>query len=219
MAVGAAAFALSDLSVAYGRFIRPRWTAKAWGLPLYYAAQLVLAGSVPPSASTFDLQLRRTRLPGRARSRTSSASSRFPTTGGSGMSLVTRFLARFSALVILGLALVQLSAQVQAAAAPAVTPTVPHGIDLAGHGPLRRARGRLLRLRQRHLAEEPPRSPPTAARTGAGDVLERTDDQADGRPDQAGGGQAKAPAGSEARKIGDYYASLHGRGGHRGQGA
>jgi uncharacterized membrane protein YhhN len=46
MAVGAAAFALSDLSVAYGRFIRPRWIAKAWGLPLYYAAQLVLAGSV-----------------------------------------------------------------------------------------------------------------------------------------------------------------------------
>jgi uncharacterized membrane protein YhhN len=46
MAAGAAAFALSDLSVAYGHFIRPSWSAKAWGLPLYYAAQLVLAGSV-----------------------------------------------------------------------------------------------------------------------------------------------------------------------------
>ena len=46
MASGAAAFALSDLSVARGRFIRPSWAAKAWGLPLYYAAQLALAGSV-----------------------------------------------------------------------------------------------------------------------------------------------------------------------------
>lgn len=46
MTVGAAAFALSDLSVAHGHFVRPSWTAKAWGLPLYYTAQLVLAGSV-----------------------------------------------------------------------------------------------------------------------------------------------------------------------------
>jgi uncharacterized membrane protein YhhN len=45
MAAGAAAFALSDLSVARGHFIRSSWAAKAWGLPLYYAAQLVLAGS------------------------------------------------------------------------------------------------------------------------------------------------------------------------------
>jgi len=51
MTAGAAAFALSDLSVAQGHFVRPSWAAKAWGLPLYYAAQLVLAGSVRLVAS------------------------------------------------------------------------------------------------------------------------------------------------------------------------
>jgi uncharacterized membrane protein YhhN len=46
MVVGASAFALSDLSVARGRFIGHSWAVKAWGLPLYYGAQLVLGCSV-----------------------------------------------------------------------------------------------------------------------------------------------------------------------------
>lgn len=46
MTAGAAAFALSDLSVAHGHFVRPSWAVKAWGLPLYYGAQLVLGCSV-----------------------------------------------------------------------------------------------------------------------------------------------------------------------------
>lgn len=41
--VGAALFYLSDLSVARDRFVRPGWTNKLWGWPLYYGAQLVLA--------------------------------------------------------------------------------------------------------------------------------------------------------------------------------
>lgn len=46
VAAGAIAFALSDLSVARDRFVSPGFANAAWGLPLYYAAQLVLAGSV-----------------------------------------------------------------------------------------------------------------------------------------------------------------------------
>ena len=45
MAVGAAAFAASDLSVARERFVRPNLNNLLWGLPLYYAAQLVLAST------------------------------------------------------------------------------------------------------------------------------------------------------------------------------
>ena len=43
IAAGAIAFAVSDLSVARDRFVRPSFTNVAWGLPLYYVAQVVLA--------------------------------------------------------------------------------------------------------------------------------------------------------------------------------
>jgi uncharacterized membrane protein YhhN len=46
VAVGAALFAVSDVSVARDRFVAPGFVNAAWGLPLYYAAQLVLASSV-----------------------------------------------------------------------------------------------------------------------------------------------------------------------------
>ncbi|MBF6023730.1 lysoplasmalogenase [Lysobacter niastensis] len=46
LAAGAIAFAASDISVARDRFVAPGFTNRAWGLPLYYAAQLVLACSV-----------------------------------------------------------------------------------------------------------------------------------------------------------------------------
>lgn len=46
IAVGAVGFALSDLSVARDRFVAPGFVNGAWGLPLYFAAQLVLAHSV-----------------------------------------------------------------------------------------------------------------------------------------------------------------------------
>ncbi|HSS75216.1 MAG TPA: lysoplasmalogenase [Thermoanaerobaculia bacterium] len=43
---GAAAFYLSDLSVANDRFVHERFLNKLWGLSLYYAAQILLAASV-----------------------------------------------------------------------------------------------------------------------------------------------------------------------------
>lgn len=46
MLVGAAAFAASDLSVARERFVQPAFANVLWGLPLYYAAQVVLALTV-----------------------------------------------------------------------------------------------------------------------------------------------------------------------------
>lgn len=45
-AAGAVAFAASDLAVARDRFVAPGFFNRAWGLPLYYAAQLLLAASV-----------------------------------------------------------------------------------------------------------------------------------------------------------------------------
>jgi uncharacterized membrane protein YhhN len=42
-AVGAVAFATSDLSVARDRFVQPGFRNLVWGLPLYYAAQLLIA--------------------------------------------------------------------------------------------------------------------------------------------------------------------------------
>lgn len=45
-AAGALAFAASDLAVARDRFVTPAFANAAWGLPLYYASQLVLAWSV-----------------------------------------------------------------------------------------------------------------------------------------------------------------------------
>ncbi len=45
-AIGAWAFAASDLSVARQRFVAPAFVNGAWGLPLYFAAQLAIARSV-----------------------------------------------------------------------------------------------------------------------------------------------------------------------------
>jgi uncharacterized membrane protein YhhN len=44
--VGALAFAASDISVARDRFVAPGFSNKAWGLPLYYVAQLLLCWSI-----------------------------------------------------------------------------------------------------------------------------------------------------------------------------
>lgn len=44
--VGALLFYLSDLSVARDRFVAPGFINGAWGLPCYFAGQLVLAASV-----------------------------------------------------------------------------------------------------------------------------------------------------------------------------
>lgn len=43
VAVGALAFTASDISVARDRFVRHGFVNRAWGLPLYYAAQLLIA--------------------------------------------------------------------------------------------------------------------------------------------------------------------------------
>jgi uncharacterized membrane protein YhhN len=43
IAVGALAFTASDVSVARDRFVRHEFLNRAWGLPLYYAAQLAIA--------------------------------------------------------------------------------------------------------------------------------------------------------------------------------
>jgi uncharacterized membrane protein YhhN len=43
VAIGALAFTASDVSVARDRFVRPGFLNRAWGLPLYYAAQVLLA--------------------------------------------------------------------------------------------------------------------------------------------------------------------------------
>lgn len=45
-AAGALAFAASDVAVARNRFVAPGPMNKAWGLPLYYAAQLLFALSL-----------------------------------------------------------------------------------------------------------------------------------------------------------------------------
>jgi len=44
--VGAVVFAASDVAVARDRFVARSFVNRAWGLPAYYAAQLVLAWSV-----------------------------------------------------------------------------------------------------------------------------------------------------------------------------
>ncbi len=43
---GAMLFFISDLAVARDRFIAPGWRNKSWGLPAYYAGQLLLAWSI-----------------------------------------------------------------------------------------------------------------------------------------------------------------------------
>jgi hypothetical protein len=45
LAAGAFGFYLSDLSVARDRFVAPAFVNRLWGLPLYYAAVLLLAAS------------------------------------------------------------------------------------------------------------------------------------------------------------------------------
>jgi uncharacterized membrane protein YhhN len=45
VAVGALAFTASDISVARDRFVRHEFLNRAWGLPLYYAAQLLIAST------------------------------------------------------------------------------------------------------------------------------------------------------------------------------
>jgi uncharacterized membrane protein YhhN len=45
-AAGAVLFYLSDLAVARHRFVRPAFLNRAWGLPAYYAGQLLLAWTV-----------------------------------------------------------------------------------------------------------------------------------------------------------------------------
>jgi uncharacterized membrane protein YhhN len=45
LVIGAIFFFLSDLSVARDRFVAPGFVNRAWGLPLYYAAVLLLAAS------------------------------------------------------------------------------------------------------------------------------------------------------------------------------
>lgn len=46
IAAGALAFYLSDLSVARDRFVQPAFVNGLWGLPLYFAGQMLLARSV-----------------------------------------------------------------------------------------------------------------------------------------------------------------------------
>ncbi|MBB3048333.1 putative membrane protein YhhN [Litorivivens lipolytica] len=44
--IGAIAFAVSDLSVARNRFVAPGLFNRQWGLPLYFASQLVIAATI-----------------------------------------------------------------------------------------------------------------------------------------------------------------------------
>ena len=46
IAIGATMFALSDVSVARDRFVAQEFVNRAWGLPFYFAAQLILASTV-----------------------------------------------------------------------------------------------------------------------------------------------------------------------------
>jgi uncharacterized membrane protein YhhN len=49
VAIGAIAFAASDISVARHRFVAEDFANSAWGLPLYFASQLALASTVVPA--------------------------------------------------------------------------------------------------------------------------------------------------------------------------
>ncbi len=48
LVAGATLFVLSDLAVARNRFVSPGFFNRAWGLPVYFSAQLLLAWSVTP---------------------------------------------------------------------------------------------------------------------------------------------------------------------------
>ena len=45
VAVGALAFTASDVAVARDRFVKREFLNRAWGLPLYYGAQLLIAAT------------------------------------------------------------------------------------------------------------------------------------------------------------------------------
>jgi uncharacterized membrane protein YhhN len=45
VAVGALAFTVSDIAVARDRFVKEGFVNRAWGLPLYYGAQLLIAAT------------------------------------------------------------------------------------------------------------------------------------------------------------------------------
>jgi uncharacterized membrane protein YhhN len=47
--LGALLFVISDLAVARNRFVAPGFINRAWGLPTYFSAQLLLAASVAAS--------------------------------------------------------------------------------------------------------------------------------------------------------------------------
>jgi len=47
--IGAVMFAVSDIFVARERFVSPSVVNRLWGLPLYYAAQLIFALSTQAS--------------------------------------------------------------------------------------------------------------------------------------------------------------------------
>lgn len=49
LVAGASVFFVSDLAVARDRFVAPGFTNKLWGLPAYYAGQLLLAWSISGS--------------------------------------------------------------------------------------------------------------------------------------------------------------------------
>ncbi|MGB5811459.1 MAG: lysoplasmalogenase family protein, partial [Polyangiales bacterium] len=44
--VGALMFTVSDIAVVRDRFVSPGFINRFWGLPLYYAAQLIIAWSI-----------------------------------------------------------------------------------------------------------------------------------------------------------------------------
>ena len=50
VAAGAIAFTASDISVARDRFVQPGFANRAWGLPLYYLAQVLLDLGNQPGA-------------------------------------------------------------------------------------------------------------------------------------------------------------------------
>ena len=56
--VGAVMFYGSDLAVARDRFVAPGFSNRAWGLPLYYAAQLVIAASTAVGGGAWALGAR-----------------------------------------------------------------------------------------------------------------------------------------------------------------
>jgi uncharacterized membrane protein YhhN len=48
LTTGAVLFFASDLAVARDKFVEPGFTNRVWGLPCYYAGQLLIAWSILP---------------------------------------------------------------------------------------------------------------------------------------------------------------------------